>query len=239
MIGPGFPDFDGVGCILRSPERRAGTASKGASPANAPEAGTWTPMAGRAAKTTETDWIDAAKRTLIDEGIGGVKIDRLARRLGVTRSGFYRFFNDREEFLDRLIAHWEATCRLLPQEPPRITPEPPVARIERFITHLTEPHGYDFRFDLAVRGWARADKRAAWAIERADRERLEALQLLFETIGYDKKSAEIRAKVTYFTLIGSFTIGDWQSVAERHKIMQRHIDMLCEEKLGSAKSDAD
>lgn len=77
-------------------------------------------MAGRAAKTTEEDWIDAAKRTLIDEGIWGVKIDRLARGLGVTRSGFYRFFNDREDFLDRFITHWETTCRLLPQEVPLI-----------------------------------------------------------------------------------------------------------------------
>ena len=126
MFGPVFPDFDGVGCTLPSPDRRAVTASRGASPTGAPEAGTWTPMAGRAAKTTETDWIDAAKRTLIDEGIGGVKIDRLARRPGVRRSGFYRFCNDREEFVDRLIAHWEATCCLLPKELPQITPECPL-----------------------------------------------------------------------------------------------------------------
>lgn len=174
-------------------------------------------MAGRAAKTTQTDWIDAATRTLIDEGIGGVKIDRLAKRLGVTRSGFYRFFNDREEFLDRFIEHWEATCRLLPQEPPGIPPESSVARIERFMTHLTDPHGYDFQFDLAVRGWARADKRAAWAVERADRERLEALQRLFEAIGYDKKSAEIRAQVIYYTLIGAFTIGDGNSAPRKYR----------------------
>lgn len=112
-------------------------------------------------------------------------------------------------------------------------------RIERFLIHLTKSDGYDFRFDLAVRGWARANKRAAWAIERADRERLEALQRLFEAIGYDKKSAEIRAKVTYYTLVGSFTIGSWRNIAERNKIMQRHIDIICEAKLIAVKSDAD
>ena len=184
-------------------------------------------MAGRAPKTTERDWTDTAKRTLIDEGIGGLKIDRLAKRLGVTRSGFYHYFKDRQEFLDLFIAHWEATCRFLPEDVPPIKSGAAITWFERIITHLTDSDGYDFRFDLAVREWARADKRARWAIERADRERLEALQRIFGSMGYDEEFAAIRARVFYYAQIGSFTIDSRQSVAERRENMQLYIDILC------------
>ncbi len=44
-------------------------------------------MAGRIPKNTVNDWIDAGQRMLVDEGIGGLKADRLASRLGVSRGG--------------------------------------------------------------------------------------------------------------------------------------------------------
>ena len=192
-----------------------------------PERGTWTPMTGHAPKTTEKDWIDAARRTLIDEGIGGVKIDRLAKRLGVTRSGFYRYFKDRDEFLDLFIAYWEATCRFLPEEAPPVETGEAIAWFERIIARLIHSDGYDYRFDLAVREWARADKRAGWAIERMDRERLEILQRFFCSIGYDEEFAAIRARVFYYHQIGFFAIGVRQSTAERSKHMRLYIDILC------------
>ncbi len=46
-------------------------------------------MVGRTPKNTVQDWIKAATRMLVDEGIAGLKVDRLANRLGVTRGGFY------------------------------------------------------------------------------------------------------------------------------------------------------
>jgi AcrR family transcriptional regulator len=56
--------------------------------------------------------IDEARAALIEEGIGGVKIDRLAARLGVTRDGFYHNFEDREALLSALLDLWKESCRL-------------------------------------------------------------------------------------------------------------------------------
>src|SRR3546814_1193282 len=64
-------------------------------------------MVGRTPKNTVQDWIEAAQRTLIDEGISGLKVDRLAKRLGVTRGGLYHNFKDRDEFFEQIIRHWE------------------------------------------------------------------------------------------------------------------------------------
>ena len=43
-------------------------------------------MAGRIAKIVEAEWVAAARCALIDEGISGVKADRLAKALGVVRA---------------------------------------------------------------------------------------------------------------------------------------------------------
>lgn len=196
-------------------------------------------MAGRTPKNTPMDWIDAAQRTLIEVGIAGLKVDRLAKRLGVTRGGFYHNFKDRDEFFEQFIAHWEATCRFLPEEAPPAKAGEAVEWLDRMIARLIESDGYDYRFDLAVREWGRADKRAGWAIERVDRERLQVLQRFFKAIGYDEDYAAIRARVFYYHQIGYYAIGIRQSIAERRKNAQLYMDILCgEESLSAAREAA-
>jgi hypothetical protein len=53
---------------------------------------------GRAALMRE-DWLDAARRVLIDEGISAVKIDRLAKDSNVTRGGFLTSRHSRSHWL--------------------------------------------------------------------------------------------------------------------------------------------
>src|SRR3546814_16681754 len=80
--------------------------------------------------------------------------------------------------------------------------------LDRTVERLIEADGYDYHFDLAVREWARGDKRAGWAVERADRERLERLRAFFEALGYDRQHAAIRARVFYYHQIGYYAIGE-------------------------------
>ena len=196
-------------------------------------------MVGRTPKNTVQDWIEAAQRTLVDEGISGLKVDRLANRLGVTRGGFYHNFKDRDEFFDQIIRHWEETCRFLPDEPPPPKAAEAIDWLDRVIGRLIESDGYNYHFDLAVREWARSDKRAEWAVERADRDRLETLQKFFEAIGYDNDHAAIRARVFYYHQIGYYAIGVLQSIPERRKNAQLYLDILCgEEAIAAARASA-
>src|SRR5581483_3461598 len=48
------------------------------------------------------DWIEAGQAALIADGITGVKLSPLSRRLGVTSGSFYHHFHDWSEFLDAL-----------------------------------------------------------------------------------------------------------------------------------------
>jgi len=196
-------------------------------------------MVGRTPKNTIQDWIEAAKRMLVEEGISGLKVDRLANRLGVTRGGFYHHFKDRDEFFDQVIQYWEETCRFLPDDAPPSKPADAAGWLDRTVARLIDADGYDYQFDLAVREWARGDKRAGWAVERTDRERLERLRAFFEALGYDRQHAAIRARVFYYHQIGYYAIGVLQSIAERRKNAHLYIDIICgEEKLAAARASA-
>jgi len=194
-------------------------------------------MAGRTPKNTVEDWVAAALRTLIDEGIARVKVDRLANRLGVTRGGFYHNFRDRDHLLDLMLEQWESTCRFLPDTPPPANAADAVAWLDLAVDRLIGGDGYDYHLDLAVREWARSDKRAAWAIERADRERVDTLRRFFEAIGYDREHATIRARVFYYHQVGYYAIGVHQSTADRRRAAQLYLDILCgEEQMKIARS---
>jgi|TARA_R100000049_G_C1957100_1_gene115712 AcrR family transcriptional regulator len=186
-------------------------------------------VAGRAPKNTGKDWIEAARRMLVDQGIASLKVDRLANRLGVTRGGFYHNFKDRDDFLDQVIMQWEESCRFLPEDALPAKPEAALGWLDGLTTRLIEADGYDFKFDLAVREWARVDKRAEWAVERVDRERLDTLLKFFQLIGYDADHAAVRARVFYYHQIGYYTIDVCQSIAERRQSAQLYIEILCGE----------
>src|SRR5689334_20670433 len=58
-------------------------------------------------------WLDAARAALIEEGTAGVEINKLAKRLGVSRGGFYWFFQDRAHLLRELLSYWVETGTVL------------------------------------------------------------------------------------------------------------------------------
>jgi AcrR family transcriptional regulator len=177
-------------------------------------------------KKTAQDWIEAGRLALIEEGVAGLKVDRLAHRLGVSRGSFYHYFIDREGFLARLIGHWRERCCFLPAPPPTL-PAAAIAWLDELARRLIESDGYDPRFDLAVREWGRANSQARAAVEAADRDRIDGLQGFFEVIGYESELAAIRARIFYFHQIGYHAIGVDQSAAERTGAAQTYIEILC------------
>lgn len=195
-------------------------------------------MAGRTPKITQQEWVEEAKSCLIEEGIVGVKVDRLASRLSVTRGGFYHYFKDRDDLLGQLLEYWELSCRFLPEDGP-----PPAAGdaanwLDRMIGRLIDADGYDYQFDMSVREWARSDRRAEWAVERADRDRMAVLQKFFGALGYDEETANIRARVFYYHQIGYYAIGVRQRATERRKALSLYLDILCgAEALAAARSE--
>ncbi len=178
-------------------------------------------------KSFAQKWIDAARKALIQEGHAGIKVDRLAANLGVTRGGFYHNFSDRDDLLVRLLHDWEDRCQFLPKSGPGSTPQEAVLWFDKLSDRIVTEVGYDRDFDMAVREWGRSDQRAAWAIERADAKRISGLKQFFLALGYADDEALTRAQIFYFHQIGYYAIGIRQTVSERRRSAKLYIDILC------------
>ena len=58
-------------------------------------------------RTPRRSWIDQGLRALADGGPDAVRIEPLAKSLGVTRGGFYWHFADRDALLAEMLDTWE------------------------------------------------------------------------------------------------------------------------------------
>jgi AcrR family transcriptional regulator len=58
-------------------------------------------------RLSAADWEAAALDALAEDGLNGLSVEALARRLGVTKGSFYWHFADREALLAAALARWE------------------------------------------------------------------------------------------------------------------------------------
>ena len=56
---------------------------------------------------TADDWADAALDAIAEGGLDAVAVERLARRLGVTKGSFYWHFSNRKALLKAALKRWE------------------------------------------------------------------------------------------------------------------------------------
>ena len=119
---------------------------------------------------TPGDWIASATELLIDHGVDAVRVDALARQLGVTRGSFYWHFKDRDDLLRSMLNAWRdaATEQIIKRFDDRHSD--PRMLIKELIS--LPFRGRSARraasIELAIRGWARRD---AMALQQPRRQR--------------------------------------------------------------------
>lgn len=169
------------------------------------------------AKVTREDWLQAALDTLVADGLGEVKILRLADRLGVSRSSFYWYFQSRQDLLDALIAHWDATntgalVRHASAAQPTIT-----AAICHVFRCFLDADLFSPKLDFAMRDWSRRDPAVRRALDRADSQRIEALRAMFARYDYGERDAYVRARILYYMQIGYYAVALTEPIEDRIK----------------------
>jgi AcrR family transcriptional regulator len=182
-------------------------------------------------------WLECAKVTLIEEGIGMVKVDRLARRLKVTRGGFYYHFKTPHALLEALLEMWRTQNSFVPPAAPE-TPEAAYQALERMADVLIHEKGFDPQFDMAIREWARISVPVAAVVREVDDQRIEALRRIMLGLGCGPKEAEIRAKVFYWHQLGYYALGVEETAATREQNLPVYLSVLCGERyLKAAKAN--
>lgn len=163
------------------------------------------------------DWLRAARDELIERGILAVKVDRLARRLRVTRGSFYWHFRNHKDLLEQLLQSWVET-NTAPFQRVRDSGKSGPAKFEAIVDLWLSESEYDPKFDTAVREWARVSPHVAGVVRQADDERVAVFRDIFEELGYTGTDALIRARIAYFHQVGYYTLGIVESDAVRRKL---------------------
>jgi AcrR family transcriptional regulator len=169
------------------------------------------------------DWIDAAWAALGEGGVEGVRIERLARQLGVTKGSFYWHFKNRQGLIDALIDRWFSLREENREEFLREVPDP-VDRmwkvIERGITRGTRGQAAALRF------WAQRHPEVAERIEGADARRIAMFVDQFRTLGFPAEEAKVRAEVYQAVITAEFIREGSHSVSDRLADARRQFELL-------------
>ena len=157
------------------------------------------PATARTKKLPRLDkraWIAAAFAELAAHGWDGVRVEPIAAILGITKGSFYWHFADRDALIAAMFIRWaEGRVRAIRHE--TADDADPRALLYRLIDlYARGPNTNGLAIELAIRGLARSDSRAADAVAMVDGERLVRVSALFAKLG--SKSAESEAKAFLF-----------------------------------------
>jgi AcrR family transcriptional regulator len=120
-------------------------------------------------RTPREAWIDAALQALAAGGPDAVRVEALAKSLGVSKGGFYHHFKDRQALLEEVLDTWERG--MVDDVIERVESESGEARDKLQRLFDLAPSA-DFAVELALRDWSRRDKDVAKRVRRMDNRRL-------------------------------------------------------------------
>jgi AcrR family transcriptional regulator len=178
-------------------------------------------------RTPRTAWIDAGLRALSAGGPDAVRVERLARALGVTKGGFYWHFDDRDGLLDAMLGTWE-----------RMVIDDVIDRVEgdggdgraklRRLFALAAARRDFIEVELAVRDWARRDKAAAQRLRRVDNRRMGYLRSQFREICDDADEVEVRCMFVMSLFIATHFIAANHDGRRRSDVIKLTLARLLE-----------
>ncbi|WP_317054397.1 TetR/AcrR family transcriptional regulator [Roseovarius rhodophyticola] len=152
------------------------------------------------------DWIDASRAVLIKRGISAVKVEPLAKKLGVTPGSFYWHFKNRDALYRALLKDWLATNVHPFIEALEEAAECPKAQYLALAYVWVLSPQFDAPLDVAIREWGKTSKLAARTMKYVDHKRISLYQWVFEGFGHDPMSAIVRARTMYFHQIGYYAM---------------------------------
>ncbi len=180
-----------------------------------------------ATKTTVEAWLDAGLEALGAGGPDAVRIESLARTLGVTKGGFYWHFADRPTYLRRMLDRWEQSAVedvIAAVEARDAAPRDRLRELFGIATAFVGQGG--IAIELAVRDWARRDPAVADRLAGVDERRMGYLRTLFRQVVTDELEAEARCLAAYSLYIGTHFVAAGHPGQTRAAVIKRALDDL-------------
>ena len=150
-----------------------------------------------------TKWIDAGLDALARGGIEEVRVEVLAKDLGVTKGGFYRRFADRRALLAAILEAWaQGRIAAIAQHAKLdgVSARERLRGLIRLYSETVNPRG--MAVELAIRQWSRVDETAAAVVMRVDAARLKNVIMLYRALGFGTEQADAQALLFYSFIFG-------------------------------------
>ncbi len=148
-------------------------------------------------------WIEQAMDILAQDGVAGLRVEVLAKKLKVTKGSFYWHFKDRQDLLDAVLAGWRDSRIKDIAKQTRAKPGEELQRLYHVIdVYSASRNRKGMLIELAVREWAKRDAVVAAVVQEVDTIRLDYARKLFLACGVPLREASSRCMLLYAYVFG-------------------------------------
>ena len=175
-------------------------------------------------------WIEAGLTEMARGGIDGVRVEVLAKNLGVTKGGFYRRFQDRAALLDGILSTWSAGRIASIEKQTSLDGATARDRLRAVIQLYAERiNTAGMAVELAIRQWARSDEAAAAAVASVDAARLKNVAQLYRATGMASEDADAQAFLFYCFIFGQSLLFLERGPRKRTQLIAKSAEKLVED----------
>ena len=175
-------------------------------------------------RVSKSDWLEAGLAALAAGGVHSVRVDVLAKQLGVARSGFYWHFKNRGELLAAMFDYWTRELTESVTSNPKILSMPVDDRLLAIATMVID--GDLGRYDEAIRQWAREDPSVARLARRTFSFRLDFYDSTFAELGFEGEEREMRVRLSAIYQSAEGSAIPSMSKAKRRRLAEIRVRMM-------------
>jgi AcrR family transcriptional regulator len=175
-------------------------------------------------RVSKAQWLDMALEVLETDGIAGVRIEILAKRLEISKSGFYWHFKNRDQLLKDMLNYWSHELTEVATENPQLLALKPKSRLIKTAEMILE---HDLtRYEIPIRQWALQDAVAARAVRKVNRLRLDFLRGAFSELGFTGDDLDMRTML--FTCYHTWEAPMFREISRkrRRELIAKRIELL-------------
>ncbi|MEM6261794.1 MAG: TetR/AcrR family transcriptional regulator [Bacteroidota bacterium] len=133
-------------------------------------------------KISKQEWLEESLNVLASDGHQGLKIDRMCKRLSVTKGSFYHHFSSLERYKKQVLQF--VLSQHLPHRDLKALPES------------------QLRVEQALRGWAQQEQAARDILHQLDESRIGLLKQQYVEEGLVPRVAQDIAQMAYAGFLG-------------------------------------
>jgi len=178
-------------------------------------------------RVAKDDWTLAALEVIAERGVAGLRVEALARQLGITKGSFYWHFRDRTDLIAAALDLWFrlGTLEIIEQLNQIDDPE------QRLRALFSESFGDLVAGPIDALLIGQVDEPVIGpAVVRATAARLDFLARTFRELGLSKQRAAARARLVYAAYIGTGHLGrvpgQAPATARESSAFTRELDVL-------------